>query len=240
MIKLWGRNTSSNVMKVIWLLEELGLAYERVDAGGSFGGTDTQYYRAMNPLGLIPALEDGDFALFESNAILRYICNAHAPGDRDLSAGAACACDGRSLDGFSADRVEPAPVDFVSKSHPHSAREARRRGARHCDQGSPPAYGRSSMRVLALHPYIIGDDITLADFAFGPHVHRWFNLAFERPELPHLQAWYQRLLARPAFKAHCAGAARLIVQSLRSSSNCSIGRCVSNSIPMPLSRWRTI
>ena len=71
MIKLWGRNTSSNVMKAIWLLEELGLEYERVDVGGSFGGTDTEHYRAMNLLGLVPALEDGDFTLFESNAILR-------------------------------------------------------------------------------------------------------------------------------------------------------------------------
>src|SRR4051812_10399803 len=81
MIRLWGRATSSNVMKVIWLLEELALPYERVDVGGVFGGTETAAYRAKQPLGLVPALEeDGGFTLFESNAILRYICNAHAPG----------------------------------------------------------------------------------------------------------------------------------------------------------------
>src|SRR5271154_3417757 len=78
MIKLWGRANSSNVMKVIWLLEELGLKYDRVDVGGAFGGTATPEYRAMNPLGLVPTLEDDGFRLFESNAILRYVCNAHA------------------------------------------------------------------------------------------------------------------------------------------------------------------
>src|SRR5882672_5466613 len=78
MIKIWGRSTSSNVKKVIWLLEELGLHYQRIDLGGPFGGTETPHYRAMNPLGVVPALEEDDFMLFESNAILRYLCNAHA------------------------------------------------------------------------------------------------------------------------------------------------------------------
>ena len=67
MIKLWGRANSSNVMKVIWLLEELGLKYDRVDVGGAFGGTSTPEYRAMNPLGLVPSLEEDGFQLFESN-----------------------------------------------------------------------------------------------------------------------------------------------------------------------------
>ncbi|MGH7077247.1 MAG: glutathione S-transferase N-terminal domain-containing protein, partial [Acetobacteraceae bacterium] len=81
MRKIWGRANSSNVMKVVWLLEELGLPYERVDVGGSFGKTDTAEYRAMNPNGLVPTLQEDDgFVLWESNAILRYLCAAHAPG----------------------------------------------------------------------------------------------------------------------------------------------------------------
>ncbi len=58
---------------------------------------------------------------------------------------------------------------------------------------------------LASHLYVAGDDISLADMSFGPHVHRWFNMSFDRPDAPHLYAWYRRLLERPAFKAHCAG-----------------------------------
>ncbi|MGH7154251.1 MAG: glutathione S-transferase, partial [Acetobacteraceae bacterium] len=76
---LWGRSTSSNVMKVIWLLEELKLPYERIDVGGPFGKTDTPEYRAMNPTGLVPTLQEDDFILWESNAIMRYICNVYAP-----------------------------------------------------------------------------------------------------------------------------------------------------------------
>ena len=79
MIRLWGRKTSSNVMKVLFLLDELGLPYERRDVGGAFGGTATPEYRAMHPIGLVPAIQDDDLTLFESNAILRYLCNAHAP-----------------------------------------------------------------------------------------------------------------------------------------------------------------
>src|SRR6185437_12031170 len=79
MRRLWGRANSSNVMKVIWLLEELKLPYHRIDVGGPFGKTDTAEYRAMNPTGLVPTLQEDDFTLWESNAIMRYICNAHAP-----------------------------------------------------------------------------------------------------------------------------------------------------------------
>src|SRR5579859_7715663 len=90
MLRLWGRANSSNVMKVIWLLEELRLPYERIDVGGPFGGTDTAEYRAMNPNGLVPTLEEDGFILWESNAILRYICSAYAPDSplwpRDLRA----------------------------------------------------------------------------------------------------------------------------------------------------------
>src|SRR5580700_11170286 len=77
---LWGRATSSNVMKVIWLLEELNLPYDRIDVGGAFGKTDTPEYRAMNPTGLVPTLQEGTFTLWESNAILRYLGTVHAGG----------------------------------------------------------------------------------------------------------------------------------------------------------------
>jgi glutathione S-transferase len=77
---VWGRNTSSNVMKVLWALGELGLEFERIDVGGAFGKTDTPEYRAMNPTGLVPTLQEDDFTLWESNAIVRYLAEVHAPG----------------------------------------------------------------------------------------------------------------------------------------------------------------
>lgn len=204
MIKLWGRDTSSNVTKVIWLLEELGLKYERIDAGGSFGGTDTPRYRAINPLGLVPGLEDGDFNLFESNAILRYICNAYA-ADKAIYPQAPRA---RAAVEVWMDFQQTALSHHQSIAYKgliRTAPEAR-------DTVAIATAIKAASRVwaildarLAAHPYIAGDEITLADFVFGPNVHRWFNMPFERPAAVHLEAWYQRLLARPAFKTHCAG-----------------------------------
>ena len=72
-IQVWGRKTSSNVQTVMWAVAELGLEHERFDVGGAFGGTDTEEYLAMNPMGLVPAFKDGDLTLFESCAIVRYL-----------------------------------------------------------------------------------------------------------------------------------------------------------------------
>ena len=80
MLKIWGRNNSVNVQKVLWCCEELGLKYERLDAGGSFGVVNTPQYRALNPNGLVPTIEDGPFVLWESNAILRYLTAKHSSG----------------------------------------------------------------------------------------------------------------------------------------------------------------
>ncbi len=72
-LEIFGRNTSSNVQSVMWAVAELGLEHTRHDVGGAFGKTDTPEYRAMNPMGLVPAVKDGDLALFESSAIVRYL-----------------------------------------------------------------------------------------------------------------------------------------------------------------------
>ena len=80
MLKIWGRNNSVNVQKVLWCCEELGLKYERLDAGGSFGVVNTPQYRALNPNGLVPTIEDGPFVLWESNAIVRYLTAKHSSG----------------------------------------------------------------------------------------------------------------------------------------------------------------
>src|ERR1022692_3707910 len=80
MITLWGRRNSINVQKVLWTLDEIGLAYEHIDAGGDAGGLDDPAFRAMNPHGRVPVLMDGETAVWESNAIVRYLCAAYAPG----------------------------------------------------------------------------------------------------------------------------------------------------------------
>jgi len=202
-LTLWGHANSSNVMKVLWLLDELALSYQRVDVGGRFGGNDTAEYRAKQPLGLVPVLEDDGFTLFESNAILRYLCNAHAPASplypqQPQSRGLVDAW----LDFQQTALTRPQSVVFhgLVRQSPE-ARDNTAVTAALTDAGRIWAIldGR-----LAAHPYVTGDALTLADIAFGVHVHRWFSMPIARSDSPHLRAWYERLLARPAYKMHCA------------------------------------
>src|SRR6266481_7880477 len=78
MLKIWGRNTSSNVQKVIWALAEMKLPFERIDVGGAFGKTKDPFYLAMNPNSLVPTLEEDDgFTMWESNSVVRYLAGKH-------------------------------------------------------------------------------------------------------------------------------------------------------------------
>jgi glutathione S-transferase len=201
-MKLWGRATSSNVRKVIWLLEELGLPYERVDVGGPFGGTATTAYRAMNPLGVVPSFEEAGFTLFESNAILRYICNTH-PNERYPEEARARATVEAWMDFQQTALNRPQSIVFQGLIRtPAAQRDMAAIGAAVAEAGQIWSIvdGR-----LASYPHVASEAFSLADIAFGVHVHRWFNMDITRPDTPHLLAWYERLLERPAYRQHCAG-----------------------------------
>ncbi len=201
---LWGRANSANVMKVIWLLEELRLPYERVDVGGPFGGTDTPQYRAKNPTGLVPTLQEDDFSLWESNVILRYLAAANPGGvsvwpdeprararvDRWMDSEQTRLSRAQSVMFWGLVRTPPEKRD-----HAAIAEAIRNAGAAYALIAAP----------LERSPFIAGEHLTLADFAWGPHVHRWLRLHIpDRPEQPSLRRWYERLLARPAYAAHVA------------------------------------
>jgi glutathione S-transferase len=201
---LWGRATSSNVMKVIWLLEELNLQYDRIDVGGSFGKTDTPEYRAMNPTGLVPTLQEDHFTLWESNAILRYICAAHAPDSSIWPQQPRVRANiDHWMDAQQTVLNRPMSVVFwgLIRTKPEQ-----RDGAAISAAITETARAWSMVSAqLARQPFIAGDDLTLADFPWGPHLHRWFNMDFDRPDIPYLRAWYDRLLERPAYQAYVAG-----------------------------------
>ena len=203
MLRVWGRTNSSNVMKVLWLLDELGLPFERIDAGGVFGRTDTAEYRAMNPLGLVPTLEDGGFTLFESNAILRYLCNARAPASPMYpTAPPARGTVDAWLDFQQTALNRPQGVVFAGLVRtPPEQRDNAAISAAVTEAGR--IWGILDAR-LASRTFIAGDNLTLADIAFGVHAHRWFVMPIARPDCPHLHAWYERLLARPAYRRHAA------------------------------------
>lgn len=196
---VWGRATSSNVMKVLWGLGELNLPFERIDVGGSFGKTDTPEYRAMNPTGLVPTLQEDDFTLWESNVILRYLCHAHAPHSPlwPQEPKARANID-RWMDAQQTVLNRPMTVVFLGlvrtpadKRDPNAIRQGAVDAAK--------AWGLIAAG-LTQHPYVVGDHLTLADIPWGMYAHRWFNMDFDRPEVPGLRAWYDRLCQRPAYQ----------------------------------------
>ena len=204
MRKLWGRKNSSNVMKVIWLLEELSLPYQRIDVGGPFGGTHDADYRAMNPNSVVPTLqEENGFTLWESNVILRYLATLHAggapiwPGDPQARANV-----DRWMDWQQTTLGPPATIVFQGLVRtPAEQRDTAAIEAAMIRLGQ--AYSLLDTE-LAGHEHIAGPDFTLADISVGVHAHRWFGFPMMRPELPNLRAWYDRLLQRPAYREHCA------------------------------------
>jgi glutathione S-transferase len=201
---VWGRNTSSNVMKVLWGLGELGLPFERIDVGGAFGKTDTPAYRAMNPTGLVPTLQEGDFSLWESNAILRYLGQVHASGSALWPAQPQLRANiDRWMDAQQTVLGRPMTAVFWGLVRT----PADKRDLKAVEAAIGEAAGAWGMidAKLAGHEFIAGADFTLCDIPWGVHAHRWFGMDYHgltRPEMPALRAWYERLRERPAFQQY--------------------------------------
>lgn len=201
---VWGRASSSNVMKVLWGLSELGLPFRRVDVGGAFGGTDTSDYRAMNPTGLVPTLQEEGFTLWESNTILRYLATAYPAGATlwpsdpkrrstiDQWMDAQQTVLNRPMAGVFWGLVRTSPDKRDMKAIAASIIEA------------SSAWRMIEARV-AQHDYIAGPNFSLCDIPWGVHAHRWFGMNYqglERPEMPALSAWYNRLCQHPGYRQH--------------------------------------
>ena len=200
MLRLLGRANSSNVMKV---LAELDLPYEREDAGLQYGVNNTPEYLRMNPTGLVPTLIDDGFVLWESNAILRYLCHAHAPHsalwpqDPRIRAGI-----DRWMDWQQTTLNRPQSIVFQGL-----VRIAPEKRDNMAIERALEEVSRAWITIdnqLALDAHVSGEHLSLADIAIGVHVHRWFSFPIARPDTPHLRAWYDQLLARPAYRKHCA------------------------------------
>jgi glutathione S-transferase len=203
MLRIWGRKTSSNVMKVLWLCEELAIPFERIDAGGAFGVTQEPAYLAKNPNALVPTIEEPDgFALWESNTILRYLARSRAAGHPICPSAPREAADvERWMDWqLSALNGAMTPIFFTYVRTPEPQRDYA--AAEKARQAAAKLWAMVEPR-LARQDFICGPHLTLADVALGVYVHRWFVLPIERPAMPGLVAWYERLKARPGYAKHC-------------------------------------
>ena len=198
MLKVLGRNNSSNVQKVLWALGELELEFTRDDVGGPFGGNREVDYLVMNPNGLVPTLVDGDTVLWESNAIVRYLARKYAP---NLLLPDSLTDLARAEQWMDWQQTVVAPAHFpVFWGLIRTAPEDRdldgiNNGRDRFEQ---------AMTILDHHlsdsAYVGGENLSMADIPLGIMVYRWFTLEIERMELPSLHRWYQKLADRPAYK----------------------------------------
>ena len=200
-ITIWGRRNSFNVQKVMWLVGELGLAHEHIDAGGSFGGLDDAAFRAMNPHGRVPVLRDGETIVWESHAILRYLAAQHG-GERFWPGDAARRADADQWMDWSQTALQPAFLTGIFWGYYSTPAAERDWAAIRASLERCSGYFRLLDRILAERRFLAGDDFGLADIPAGTTLYRYFELDIARPAVPHVEAWYARLKARPAYRRH--------------------------------------
>jgi glutathione S-transferase len=200
MITLWGRPNSINVQKVLWALGELGLDYDHIDAGGDAGGLDDPAFRAMNPHGRVPVLRDGGAALWESNAIVRYLCARYGPGrlcPADLAERAAA----DAWMDWTATRLQPAVMELFWGFYrtPQARRDAARNDALVADCARAV---RTLDAWLQQRSFVAGAVFSMADIPAGTLMFRYFGMQIERPAAPAVEAWRDRLAGRAPYAQH--------------------------------------
>lgn len=203
-LQIWGRANSGNVQKVLWCCHELDLRFERIDAGMQFGRNTEADYLAMNPNGRVPSLTHGDFKLWESNAIVRYLALVFGEGttlyptEPKTRAGMERWLDWTLSTLQPAERplfwglVRTAPVDRDMTALQQAA----------------DANGKLWAIVdtqLQGRDYLEGDDFSLADLVLGCYARRWFGAdGVRRPRLSNLERWYAAISRRPGFQTWVA------------------------------------
>jgi glutathione S-transferase len=200
MIKIWGRRDSSNVQKVLWCCGELGLAFDRIDIGGSFGGNKEKSYLEKNPNALVPTIEDGSFILWESNSIVRYLVDKYGQGRLLPPTPEDRANANRWMD-WQLTTLGPAIVPLfwgLVRTPPEKRDPAAIQAG--CEKSTKAWQIVDS--YLARSSYLAGDTLTIGDIPIGVWAYRWFNLAIERPNLVNLSTWYQRLGERRPYQDH--------------------------------------
>ena len=200
MIEVWGRANSVNVQKVLWCLGELEVPFERYDAGGLYGVNKEPDFLSRNPTGLVPLLSDDGFDLWESNTIVRYLAARHGAGFLSPEDPAARALSEKWMD-YQLGTVFPAFKDAVLgliRTPPESR-----------DPDKIAASVRATAGTLAIldthlqdREYVAGDSMTAGDVALGPTIYRWLTLDIDRPPMPNLEAWHNRLTERPPYREH--------------------------------------
>jgi glutathione S-transferase len=194
-IKLLGRQTSGNVQKVLFLLEEVKIPYTREDYGRQFGNTQTDAYRALNPNAKVPTMVDGDVVIWESHSILRYLAALHAPALHGATPAEKSQVE-RWMDWNLGALNTPYVAVFKDVKNAPEARAA--------DYADQVKTLIEQLKILdgqfANREWLALGKLTLAEMSLGPIVKRCLGFAIERPTLPALEKWQSAIDARPAFQ----------------------------------------
>ncbi|MGV7212478.1 glutathione S-transferase family protein [Bradyrhizobium sp. UFLA05-112] len=201
MLKVWGRRSSFNVQKVMWLIGELGLAHEHIDAGGSFGGLDAPEFLAMNPHGRVPVIDDGGTIVWESHAILRYLAARHG-AERFWSEDHAVRARVDGWMDWSQTALQPDFLTGVFWGFFRTPEDQRNWPAIRTALARCAEHFAKLDRLLEQRPFLLGAELSLADITAGTSLYRYFELEIERPALPAVERWYRTLRGREAFRTH--------------------------------------
>jgi glutathione S-transferase len=201
MLTVWGRRSSFNLQKVMWLVGELAIEHRHIEAGGQFGGLDTPEFRAMNPHGRVPVIDDNGTVVWESHAILRYLAAHYGRGSFWIDDAAERSRVDQWLD-WSQTALQPDFLigifwGFYRTPEPQRNLSAIKESINRCTR-----HFQLLDRLLSGQTFVLGNQLSLADIPIGTHLYRYFNLEIERPSLPNVDAWYRRLQDRAAYCTH--------------------------------------
>ena len=201
MLTVWGRRSSFNLQKVMWLVGELDLPHRHIPAGGDFGIKDTPEFLAMNPHGRVPVIDHDGTIVWESQTILRYLAAKYGkgrfwsddPGERSVYE--------RWMD-WSQASLQPDFLNGVFWGFYRTPAGKRNLPAIASKIRACAQHFQLLDRILADRPFLCGNDLTLADIPAGTSLYRYFEIDIERPSVPNVEAWYRRLQERPAYREH--------------------------------------
>jgi glutathione S-transferase len=198
-MKVLGRSSSHNVQKVMWCLAELGIDVERANVGGKFGGNKEESYLRLNPNGVVPTLVDGEVVVWESNSILRYLCNTRAnslyPGD---------AVHRSEVERWMDWQLTTLVTGMVPLFQSIVRTPKEQQDPEHIERHRLTSLAAMKIleNVLSNREHLAASDFSLADICAGPSIYRWFELPIVRPPLPALERWYRAMQHRLGFREH--------------------------------------
>ena len=201
MLQIYGRRNSNQVIQLMWAVGELSLDHVRHNAGGTFGGLDTEQYGRLNPNRLVPTIDDDGFVLWESYAIIRYICRRYGKGSLWPEDDRQAALADQWMEWTNSRFMRTFfPVFWGLIRTPKDQQ----------DTSKVQESAKQTAELLQIfenhmadRKFVVGESLTMGDIPLGSMMFKYYSLDIERPPLPSIEAWYARLCERDAYREHC-------------------------------------